>query len=58
MSVFAVLLCPAKAQDTAQNYVKTVTKLNADGTDSLQAVQYYNGLGGMSEVKERVVRSL
>ena len=45
MPVLAVLLCPAKAQDTAQNYVKTVTKLNADGTDSVQAVQYYNGLG-------------
>ena len=45
ISVLAVLLCPAKAQDTSQNYVKTVTMLNAERTDSVQAVQYYNGLG-------------
>ena len=35
----------ARAQDTSQNYVKTVTMLDAAGTESLQAVQYYNGLG-------------
>ena len=43
--MLAGLLCPAKAQDTSQNYVRTVTMLNAEGTDSLQSVQYYNGLG-------------
>ena len=37
--------CLAHAQDTSRNYVKTVTMLDAEGTDSLQAVQYYNGLG-------------
>ena len=35
----------AQAQDTSRNYVRTVTMLNAGGTDSVQAVQYYNGLG-------------
>lgn len=43
--MLAVLLCPAKAQDASQNYVRTATMLNAGRTDSLQAVQYYNGLG-------------
>ncbi len=33
------------AQDTSRNFVRTVTMLDADGTDSIQAVQYYNGLG-------------
>ena len=33
------------AQSASHNYVKTVTMLDAEGTDSLQAVQYYNGLG-------------
>ena len=37
--------CPAQAQNTSRNYVRTVTMLDAGGTDSLQAVQYYNGLG-------------
>ena len=37
--------CPAQAQDTSRNFVKTVTMLDAGGTDSLLAVQYYNGLG-------------
>ena len=37
--------CLAQAQDTSRNYVRTVTMLDAGGTDSLQAVQYYNGLG-------------
>ena len=45
ISVLAALLCPAKAQDISQNYVSTATMLNAEGTDSLQSVQYYNGLG-------------
>ena len=43
--MLAALLCPAKAQDISQNYVRTATMLNAEGTDSLQSVQYYNGLG-------------
>lgn len=43
--MLAVLICPAKAQDTSQNYVRTATMLNAERTDSVQAVQYYNGLG-------------
>lgn len=37
--------CIVHAQSTSHNFVKTVTMLDADGTDSLQAVQYYNGLG-------------
>lgn len=45
MAMLLLVLCPARSQDTSQNYVKTVTMLDADGTDSLQAVQYYNGLG-------------
>ena len=48
MAVVAVLMlspCLAHAQYTSRNYVKTVTMLDAGGTDSLQAVQYYNGLG-------------
>jgi len=40
---FIPVLCVA--QNTSQNFVKTVTMLDADGADSLQAVQYYNGLG-------------
>ena len=44
-AMLLLVLCPARSQDTSQNYVKTVTMLDADGTDSLQAVQYYNGLG-------------
>ena len=45
MAVVAVLMlspCLVQAQDTSRNYVKTVTMLDAGGTDSLQAVQYYN----------------
>ncbi len=45
MAVVAVLMlspCLAHAQDTSRNFVRTVTMLNAGGTDSLQAVQYYN----------------
>ena len=48
VTVLAVLTlppCPAQAQDTSRNYVRTVTMLNAGGTDSIQAVKYYNGLG-------------
>ena len=48
MAVVAVLMlspCLVQAQDTSRNYVMTVTMLDAGGTDSLQAVQYYNGLG-------------
>ena len=48
VAALAVLMLPpfpTRAQDTSRNYVKTVTMLDADGTDSLQAVQYYNGLG-------------
>ena len=37
--------CPVRAQDTSRNFVKSVTMLDADGTDSLEAVQYYDGLG-------------
>lgn len=37
--------CLSQAQDTSRNFVRTVTMLNAWGTDSIQAVQYYNGLG-------------
>ena len=48
VAALAVLMLPpclALAQDRSRNYVKTVTMLDAGGTDSLQAVQYYNGLG-------------
>ena len=45
MTAFTLPPCPAQAQDTSRNYVVTVTMLDAGGTDSLQAVQYYNGLG-------------
>ena len=41
--LFIPALC--MAQDTSQNFVRTVTMLDADGTDSIQAVRYYNGLG-------------
>ena len=45
LAVLALPPCLAQAQDTSRNYVRTVTMLNAEGTDSIQAVQYYNGLG-------------
>ncbi len=45
LAVFTLPPCLAHAQDTSRNFVRTVTMLDADGTDSLQAVQYYNGLG-------------
>lgn len=43
--MFTLLLGSAHAQDTSQNYVQTITMLDADGKSSVQAVQYYNGLG-------------
>ena len=47
MALTAVMLSPclSQAQDTSRNFVRTVTMLMAGGTDSVQAVQYYNGLG-------------
>ena len=47
MALTAVMLppCLSQAQDTSRNFVKAVTMLKAGGTDSIQAVQYYNGLG-------------
>ena len=45
IAMLAMLLSPAHAQDTSQNYVKTQTMLNAEGTKSVSAVQYYNGFG-------------
>ena len=39
------LLSPAHAQDASHNYVKTTTMLSSDGSKSMSAVQYYNGLG-------------
>ena len=42
LSFFPVL---CMAQTATENYVKTVTMLDEEGTDSIQAVQYYNGLG-------------
>lgn len=43
--MLAVPPCSVLAQTPSQNYVRTVTMLDAYGTDSIQAVQYYNGLG-------------
>ena len=40
LAVLALPPCLAHAQDTSRNYVRTVTMLNAEGTDSIQAVQY------------------
>lgn len=42
LSFFPVL---CMAQTATENYVKTVTMLDEERTDSIQAVQYYNGLG-------------
>ncbi len=44
-AMLAMLLSSAHAQTTSQNYVKTVTMLDAAGTKSLKSVQYYNGRG-------------
>jgi hypothetical protein len=45
LAALTLLPCPARAQDTSRNFVRSVTMLNASGTDSLEAVQYYDGLG-------------
>ena len=45
LAVLTALPCTVRAQDTSRNYVKTVTMLNAAGTDSVVSVQYYDGLG-------------
>lgn len=45
IAMLAMLLSSAHAQTTSQNYVKTVTRLDVDCKDSIEAVQYYNGLG-------------
>ena len=39
----APALCQAQSSD--ENYVQTMTMLNASGNSSISAVQYYNGLG-------------
>ena len=44
-TMLAILLSSAHAQDISQNYVQTTTMLDASGTNSVKAVQYYNGLG-------------
>ena len=41
--LFIPALC--MAQEMSRNYVKTVTMLDANWTDSIQSVQYFNGLG-------------
>ena len=48
VAVLAALLalpCAVRAQDTSRNFVRTAVMLDADGTDSLLSVQYYDGLG-------------
>ena len=45
IAMLTMMLGSAHAQDTSQNYVKTVTMLDKNGKDSIKAVQYYNGLG-------------
>ena len=45
IAMLAMLLSHVQAQTTSQNYVKTVTMLDASGSNSISAVQYYNGLG-------------
>ena len=45
LAALTLLPCPARAQDTSRNFVRSVTMLNASGTDSLEAVQYCDGLG-------------
>ena len=45
LAALTLLPCPVSAQDTSRNFVKTVTMLNAAGTDSVVSVQYYDGLG-------------
>ncbi len=45
--LYVSMLLPgiAVAQTSTENYVMTETMLNANGTNSMKAVQYYNGLG-------------
>ena len=45
LTVLSLMPAFCMAQDTSLNYVKAVTMLKAGGMDSVQAVQYYNGLG-------------
>lgn len=45
IALFALLSSSVHAQDTSQNYVMTETMLDANGTKSVSAVQYYDGLG-------------
>ena len=45
LTVLSFIPALCMAQTVSRNYVKTVTMLDAGGTDSIQAVQYYNGLG-------------
>ena len=39
----APVLC--QAQTSTENYVMTETRLDANGTNAVKSVQYYNGLG-------------
>lgn len=45
IAMLSMLLNYVQAQDKSQNYVQTVTMLKADGSSSMQSIQYYNGLG-------------
>ena len=47
LTLFAFVPALSLAQTTTDtvNYVKTETMLDASGTNSVKAVQYYNGLG-------------
>jgi hypothetical protein len=39
LAAFTLPPCLVQAQDTSRNYVRTVTMLDADGTDSLVTVR-------------------
>ena len=45
MAILSFVPAMCAAQTTTENYVKTMTMLDASGTNSVKAVQYYNGLG-------------
>lgn len=45
LTLFAFVPTLCQAQTATENYVKTTTMLDAGGSKSMQAVQYYNGLG-------------
>ena len=45
LAVLSLVPAVCMAQSNTENYVKTTTVLEADGTGSVSAVQYYNGLG-------------